>query len=125
MSSACWIIRRESSRLRGTRNCGRSLCSKGGSKLMEFDFRSTRGGRFILGALAFPKELDLFGRAEAGAREFGVGIEEEYFLSDIHTMQVACETSDSLFELASAGLPGRIDREFLQSQVETATTPHS
>jgi glutamate---cysteine ligase / carboxylate-amine ligase len=92
---------------------------------MEFDFRSTGGGRFILDGLAFPKELDLFGRAEPGALEFGVGIEEEYFLSDIHTMQVACETSDSLFELASACLPGRIDREFLQSQVETATTPHA
>jgi carboxylate-amine ligase len=52
-----------------------------------------------------------------------VGIEEEYFLSDMRTMQVACETSDSLFEAAAAGLPGRIDREFLQSQVEVATTP--
>jgi carboxylate-amine ligase len=91
---------------------------------MEFDFRSTPRGRFALGPVVLCEDLaDLVGRTEAGAVNFGVGIEEEYFLADMQTMQVACETSDSLFQLAAAGLPGRIDREFLQSQVEVATTP--
>jgi carboxylate-amine ligase len=92
---------------------------------MDFDFRSTPPGRFALGALVLPTELThLVDRTTSGALDFGVGIEEEYFLSDMRTMQVACETSDSLFEAAAAGLPGRIDREFLQSQVEVATSPH-
>jgi carboxylate-amine ligase len=93
---------------------------------MEFDFRSTPPGRFALGPLVLPEELtDLVDRTALGAFNFGIGIEEEYFLSDMRTMQVARETSDSIFEAAAAGLPGRIDREFLQSQVEVATTPHA
>jgi carboxylate-amine ligase len=91
---------------------------------MDFDFRSKRRGRFALGALVLSEDLANFAHSESGGLNFGVGIEEEYFLSDMRTMQVACETSDSLFEVAAAGLPGRIDREFLQSQVEVATTPH-
>src|ERR1700693_176597 len=56
---------------------------------------------------------------------FQFGIEEEYFLSDAHTLQVPNETPDALFHLADCGNAGRIGREFLQAQIEVATEPHS
>ena len=56
---------------------------------------------------------------------FQFGIEEEYFLSDAHTLQVPSETPEALFQLADCGNAGQIGREFLQAQIEVATEPHS
>ncbi|MGH1575143.1 glutamate-cysteine ligase family protein [Methylobacterium sp. P31] len=53
---------------------------------------------------------------------FSVGIEEEYFLSDAQTGHAAFITPDSFFENAGAATEGR---EFLQSQVESATPPYA
>jgi glutamate---cysteine ligase / carboxylate-amine ligase len=55
--------------------------------------------------------------------EFKFGIEEEYFLSDADTFAVPTETPDELFETADFGVSGRIEREFLQAQIEVATEP--
>ena len=57
--------------------------------------------------------------------DFKFGIEEEYFLSDAKTFAVPAETPDELFETADFGVSGRIDREFLQAQIEVATEPHA
>lgn len=55
---------------------------------------------------------------------FQFGIEEEYFLSDAKTLQVAAETPDALFESADFGTSGHVRREFLQAQIEVATERH-
>jgi glutamate---cysteine ligase / carboxylate-amine ligase len=55
---------------------------------------------------------------------FQFGIEEEYFLADAQTLQVARETPDALFQSADFGVAGRVGREFLQAQIEVATEPH-
>jgi hypothetical protein len=56
--------------------------------------------------------------------QFKFGVEEEYFLSDAKTFAVPSETPDELFEAADFGTSGRIEREFLQAQIEVATEPH-
>ncbi len=56
--------------------------------------------------------------------QFKFGIEEEYFLSDAKTFAVPAETPDELFQAADFGTSGRIEREFLQAQIEVATEPH-
>ena len=58
------------------------------------------------------------------ADQFKFGVEEEYFLSDAATFAVPAETPDELFETADFGTSGRIEREFLQAQIEVATEPH-
>jgi glutamate---cysteine ligase / carboxylate-amine ligase len=55
---------------------------------------------------------------------FQFGIEEEYFLSDSETFATPTETPDALFQTADSYSTGRIDREFLQAQIEVATEPH-
>jgi glutamate---cysteine ligase / carboxylate-amine ligase len=55
---------------------------------------------------------------------FQFGIEEEYFLSDRDTFEVAAETPDSLFQAANGRTTGHVGREFLQAQIEVATKPH-
>jgi glutamate---cysteine ligase / carboxylate-amine ligase len=58
------------------------------------------------------------------AGEFQFGIEEEYFIADAETLQIAAETPDALFQRADFGVTGSIGREFLQAQIEVATEPH-
>ena len=60
----------------------------------------------------------------AAGEPFQFGIEEEYFLSDAHTLQVPSETPESLFHIANFGAAGQVGREFLQAQIEVATEPH-
>jgi glutamate---cysteine ligase / carboxylate-amine ligase len=57
--------------------------------------------------------------------DFRFGIEEEYFLSDATTFEVPAETPNELFETADFGVSGRIEREFLQAQIEVASEPQS
>ena len=70
---------------------------------------------------------DLRDEIEAGEHletgSFSIGIEEEYFLVDSETHEVAVETPDELFIEAFAGTEGRIEREMLQAQAETVTRP--
>ena len=63
-------------------------------------------------------------RSFAPDDHFRFGIEEEYFLSDTETGEAPAETPDALFHAADFGASGRIDREFLQAQIEAATEPH-
>lgn len=56
---------------------------------------------------------------------FTIGIEEEYFLVDAVTYEIANATSDCLFEAADLATAGSIKREFLQAQVEVITRPHA
>jgi carboxylate-amine ligase len=63
-------------------------------------------------------------RTFAANDQFQFGIEEEYFLSDAHTLQAPKETPDALFARADFGVAGSIGREFLQAQIEVATEPH-
>jgi len=63
-------------------------------------------------------------RAVASDDLFQFGIEEEYFLSDVETLQVPSETPDALFHDADFCIAGHIGREFLRAQIEVATEPH-
>jgi glutamate---cysteine ligase / carboxylate-amine ligase len=62
------------------------------------------------------------GRAETS--EYSFGIEEEYFLADKRTLNVAIETPNELFEAANWSTGGQAMREMLQSQLEVATNVH-
>lgn len=68
-------------------------------------------------------EIEAGENLETGS--FSIGIEEEYFLVDAETREVAVETPDQLFLDAFASTEGRIEREMLQSQAETVTRPCS
>jgi glutamate---cysteine ligase / carboxylate-amine ligase len=61
----------------------------------------------------------------AGDDSFRFGIEEEYFLADARTLEVAAETPKSLFDYAHDGMAGRLAQEMLQAQLEVATEPHT
>ncbi|MGA2894249.1 MAG: carboxylate-amine ligase [Xanthobacteraceae bacterium] len=63
-------------------------------------------------------------RVFAADDRFQFGIEEEYFLSDAKTFAAPAETPDALFQAADFDVAGRIEREFLQAQIEVATEPH-
>src|SRR6266545_1025927 len=53
------------------------------------------------------------------------GIEEEYFLVDAETKTVTREMPPALLEELKQATGGRVKGEFLQSQLEAATVPHS
>ncbi len=66
-------------------------------------------------------------RSASGSEEvsdYSFGIEEEYFLSDAQTLDVAIRTPDDLFQAANWSTGGQTMREMLQSQVEVATNVH-
>jgi carboxylate-amine ligase len=66
-------------------------------------------------------------RSAAGredAAEYSFGIEEEYFLADATTLDVAIQTPNELFEAASWSTGGQAMREMLQAQLEVATNVH-
>jgi carboxylate-amine ligase len=56
--------------------------------------------------------------------EYSFGIEEEYFLADRRTLNVAIETPNELFEAANWATGGQAMREMLQSQLEVASNVH-
>ena len=56
---------------------------------------------------------------------FKFGIEEEYFLVDAETKSVAHAMPASLLEKAKAATGGQVKGEFLQSQIEVETVPHT
>src|SRR3954469_8115082 len=60
----------------------------------------------------------------AGASEYSFGIEEEYFLADAATLDVAMQTRNELFEAGSLSTGGQAMREMLQAQIEVATNIH-
>lgn len=62
------------------------------------------------------------GREEVS--EYSFGIEEEYFLADKRTLDVAVETPNELFEAANWSTGGQAMREMLQSQLEVASNVH-
>jgi glutamate---cysteine ligase / carboxylate-amine ligase len=53
------------------------------------------------------------------------GIEEEYFLVDAETKGVAREMPKAFLKDAKEATGGRVKGEFLQSQIEAATVPHT
>src|SRR6266581_2893940 len=57
--------------------------------------------------------------------EYSFGIEEEYFLADRRTLDVAMETPNELFEAANWSTGGQAMREMLQSQLEVASNVHA
>lgn len=66
-------------------------------------------------------------RSAAGADSgvgYSFGIEEEYFLADAKTFDVAMQTPNELFEAASWSTGGQAMREMLQAQIEVATNVH-
>jgi carboxylate-amine ligase len=66
-------------------------------------------------------------RSELGhdnAAEYSFGIEEEYFLADASTLEVATQTPNELFEAGSWSTGGQAMREMLQAQIEVATNVH-
>jgi len=56
---------------------------------------------------------------------YSFGIEEEYFLVDAETKSVAREMPEAFLKDAGAATGGRVKGEFLQSQIEAATVPHT
>ncbi|WP_407159945.1 carboxylate-amine ligase [Bradyrhizobium sp. STM 3557] len=72
-------------------------------------------------------ERHLVIRSAAGrddVTEYSFGIEEEYFLVDGRTRDVAIRTPDDLFEAANWSTGGQAMREMLQAQLEVATNVH-
>lgn len=67
--------------------------------------------------------LNGFEVANRDQASFSFGIEEEFFLSNLNSGEISVHTPDELFEAAHVATDGRVDREFLQSQVEVATPP--
>src|SRR5262250_276750 len=55
---------------------------------------------------------------------FRFGIEEEYFLVDAQTKRVARRMPEKFLMAANKATDGLVTGEFLQSQVEVATSPH-
>jgi carboxylate-amine ligase len=58
------------------------------------------------------------------ADRFRFGIEEEYFLVDAQTKRVARRMPEKFLMAANRATDGQVTGEFLQSQVEVATSPH-
>ena len=58
------------------------------------------------------------------ASEYSFGIEEEYFLADATSLEVAVKTPNELFEAANWTTGGQAMREMLQAQVEVVTNVH-
>jgi carboxylate-amine ligase len=58
-------------------------------------------------------------------REYGFGIEEEYFLVHADTMQAVSEAPEAFFEELSARTSGRAGHESLQAQIEISTAPET
>ena len=56
---------------------------------------------------------------------FPFGLEEEYFLIDAQTKSVARSMPKAFLDAAKAATGGRVGGEFLQSQVEARTEPHT
>ncbi len=75
---------------------------------------SRDGGHLIIRSAA--------GREEVS--EYSFGIEEEYFLADRETFEVAMQTPNELFEGANWSTGGLATREMLQAQLEVATNIH-
>lgn len=75
---------------------------------------SRDGGHLIIRSAA--------GREEVS--EYSFGIEEEYFLADRETFEVAMQTPNELFEAANWSTGGLATREMLQAQLEVATNIH-
>lgn len=88
---------------------------------MEFDPQGARIGTLILDG----SQIGLARRstAPAGAGDFSLGIEEEYFVVDAGTLEVVPITPEPMFERAAAWTNGKANREFLQAQIEVATPP--
>jgi carboxylate-amine ligase len=66
-------------------------------------------------------------RSAAGrtdAPEYSFGIEEEYFLANRTSFEVAMQTPNDLFEAANWSTGGQAMREMLQAQLEVATNVH-
>jgi carboxylate-amine ligase len=64
-------------------------------------------------------------RVRHSVDSFQYGIEEEYFVCDAATLQLATNTPDSLFEYRRRSSGGRLNREMLQAQLEVGTRPHT
>src|SRR3954470_253446 len=78
-----------------------------------------------LGLSADRRNLIIRSAADRGeASEYSFGIEEEYFLADESTLEVANQTPNELFEAASWSTGGQAVREMLQAQLEVATNIH-
>ena len=56
--------------------------------------------------------------------DYSFGIEEEYFLADARTLDVAQTTPDAFFEAVNWTTGGQAMREMLQAQLEVATNVH-
>jgi glutamate---cysteine ligase / carboxylate-amine ligase len=82
-------------------------------KLLRLDL-SRDGGHVIIRSAA----------GRDAATEYSFGIEEEYFLADRNTLDVAIQTPNELFESASWSTGGQAMREMLQAQLEVATNVH-
>ncbi len=90
---------------------------------MTFDSELLK--RLRLGVSADRKHLVIRSAAGRGeVIEYSFGIEEEYFLADKRTLDVAKQTPNALFEAANWSTGGQAMREMLQAQLEVATNVH-
>jgi carboxylate-amine ligase len=63
-------------------------------------------------------------RSRAEGAEYSFGIEEEYFLADAATLDVAHTTPNQFFEAVNWSTGGQAMREMLQAQLEVVTNIH-
>lgn len=90
---------------------------------MDYDLRYARKGLLTLDPARTGLLLADDMRPEPG--DFSLGIEEEYFLVDERTYEVAPVTPDPMFARAEAWTNGQAGREFLQAQIEVTTAPQT
>jgi carboxylate-amine ligase len=90
---------------------------------MAFDSELLR--RLRLGVSDDRKRLVIRSAAGGGEIiEYSFGIEEEYFIADKRSLDVATQTPNALFEAANWSTGGQAMREMLQAQLEVATNIH-
>jgi carboxylate-amine ligase len=109
-----WPIRNQNSHQKEIPSFGRWLPSNCGCSAMEFETRSVPL-ETVLGVRMSPQVKT--------SEEFRFGIEEEYFLADLQSYDIADSPCDALFEAARQRVGACVNREFLQPQLEVATPP--
>src|ERR1700712_5840451 len=91
---------------------------------MKFDSAIIEGLKLSLSSDSGHAVIRSTKPSRSGAAEYSFGIEEEYFLADAKTLEVAQTTPNEFFEAVNWFTGGQAMREMLQSQLEVVTNVH-
>src|SRR5687767_4417966 len=112
LSNTCCKIRKPRRARKDIRGCGRPPCSNRGCKPMQFDPKLLE--RLRLGMSGDKRHVVIRSSEKPDVlAEYSFGIEEEYFLADAGTLEVAVQTPNEMFEAANWSTGGQAMREML------------